>query len=171
MDLVEGASYVVEGLPPGAAFLLFRSLAERGMPALCLTRQYPVRMLRALGTNKIAVLWLAEAPGDDRRNPNALGALAREIEAFIEARRGRAVVLLDGVEYLVAHNGFLQVLRFIERLNEFVMRRKAILLMPVDPRALGRRETAQLERDSDVLLASDLLSEREEARVRRELGD
>jgi len=49
------------------------------------------------------------------------------------------------------NNGFLQTLMFVEHVNEFVMQRKAVVLIPVAPDALEEKELALLERNIEVL--------------------
>src|SRR6267143_1339196 len=62
-------------------------------------------------------------------------------QKILEDNNGEGVVLLDGLEYLIINNGFLQTLMFVEHVNEFVMQRRAILLLPVSP---DTREVSRL---------------------------
>jgi two-component system cell cycle response regulator len=80
----------------------------------------------------------------------ALGGLTKLVTKFME-EQPEGVVLLDGLEYLVTNNGFQQVLLFLEGINEFVMARNNILLVPVSPAALEVREMALLERSLQPL--------------------
>ena len=151
LELSRGVCYLVEEKKPDLAYRLLRDLTGDGLPGLVITRQYPdrVRRERALPTMKI--LWLSHTPGEDYHNPTAIGNLAKTISRFIEEHGGEAVVLLDGLEYLIVNNGFLQTLMFVEHVNEFVMQRKAVVLIPVAPGALEEKELALLERNLEVV--------------------
>ncbi|MEK6986537.1 MAG: DUF835 domain-containing protein, partial [Candidatus Thermoplasmatota archaeon] len=104
------------------------------------------------------ILGLSHAPGEDVHSPTDLAALSRVIERFVEENRGRGVILLDGIEYLVTQNGFRDTILFVEHLNEFVMERQAILLLPMNPDVLPDREFALLERNLKVLSGQPGLS-------------
>ncbi len=97
------------------------------------------------------MLWLSHTPGEDYHNPTAIGTLAKTVSRFIEESGGEAVILLDGLEYLIVNNGFLQTLMFVEHVNEFVMQRKAVVIVPVSPDALEEKELALLERNLEVV--------------------
>lgn len=96
------------------------------------------------------MLWLSHTPGKDHHNPTSIGTLATIISSFIE-RYDRCVVLIDGLEYLVINNGFQQVLRFAEHINEQVMQSKSSVLMPISPNAFSEKELALLERNMEVI--------------------
>lgn len=151
LDLARGVCYLVEEKKPDLAYRLFKQLLAEGLPGIVITRQYPdrVRRERDLATTKI--LWLSHTPGEDYHNPTAIGTLAKTVSRFIEDQGGEAVILLDGLEYLIVNNGFLQTLMFVEHVNEFVMQRKAIVVIPVAPGALEEKELALLERNLEVI--------------------
>ncbi len=151
LELARGACYLVEEKKPDLAYRLFKELTAEGLPGLVITRQYPDRVRRERGLPTAKVLWLSHTPGEDYHNPTAIGTLAKTISRFIEDHGGEAVVLLDGLEYLVVNNGFLQTLMFVEHVNEFVMQRKAVVLLPVAPEALEEKERALLERNLEVV--------------------
>src|SRR3989449_10849036 len=120
-------------------------------PGLCITRQYPDRVRRERGLTETRIIWLSHTPGEDFHNPTAIGTLAKVIQKFIEDNNGECAVLLDGLEYLIINNGFLQTLMFVEHVNEFVMQRHAIVIIPVSPDTLEEKELALLERNIEVV--------------------
>jgi len=151
LDMTRGVCYLVEEKRPDLAYRMFRQLLGEGLPGLVITRQYPDRVRREKGLPDAKVLWLSHTPGEDYHNPTAIGTLAKTVSRFIEDQKGEAVVLLDGLEYLIVNNGFLQTLMFVEHVNEFVMQRKAVVLIPVAPGALEEKELALLERNLEVV--------------------
>ena len=79
-----------------------------------------------------------------------MGTLATIISSFIE-RYEEAMVIIDGLEYLVINNGFQQALRFMEHVNEQVMQSKSTVLIPISPSAFSEKELALLERNVEVI--------------------
>src|SRR5881409_3844107 len=145
MELEKGVCYLVKEKKPELSFRLFEMLLAQKIPSLCITRQYPDRVRRERGLTDVRIIWLSHTPGEDYHNPTAIGTLAKVIQKFIEDNNGEGAVLLDGLEYLIINNGFLQTLMFVEHVNEFVMQRRAIILLPVSPDTLEEKELALLE--------------------------
>jgi len=156
IDISRGVCHLVKEKKPDFSFMLFGTLVKNGLPGLCVTRQYPDRVRRERNLVDIRIIWLSHTPGDDYHNPTALGILTKAICKFIEDSGGEAVVLIDGLEYLVVNNGFLQTLMFVEQINEFVMQRKAVVVLPVSPEALEEKELALLERNLEVVEAPQI---------------
>jgi two-component system cell cycle response regulator len=165
LELSRGVCHLVKEKKPDFSFYLFGTLVKTGLPALCVTRQYPDRVRREHSLRDIRVIWLSHTPGDDYHNPTALGVLTKAICKFIEESGGEAVVLIDGLEYIMVNNGFLQTLMFVEQVNEFVMQRKAIVILPVSPEALEEKELALLERNLEVVEAPSIKMDMETKQV------
>ena len=152
MVLEPGACYLIKERKAESSYRLFSRLTRK-TPGLVISRQFPDRVRRERGVVDSRVIWLSHTPGQDYHNPTALGSLAKLISGFIDENEGVATILLEGIEYLSVNNGFLQTLMFVEHVNEFVMQRKAIVLIPVSPDALEEKELALLERNVTVLKA------------------
>jgi len=167
LDLEKGVCYLVKEKKPELSYRLFEALVAQKIPGVCITRQYPERVRRERGLPEVRIIWLSHTPGEDFHNPTAIGTLAKVIQKFIEDNNGEGVVLLDGLEYLIINNGFLQTLMFVEHVNEFVMQRRAILLLPVSPDTLEEKELALLERNLKVLESPALRTDLEAREVSR----
>ncbi len=167
MELEKGACYLVKEKKPELSFRLFDLLLAQRTPSLCITRQYPERVRRERGLTDVRVMWLSHTPGEDFHNPTAIGTLAKVIQKFIEDNNGEGAVLLDGLEYLIINNGFLQTLMFVEHVNEFVMQRRAVIILPVSPETLEEKELALLERNVKVLESPALKTDLEAREVSR----
>jgi hypothetical protein len=146
----EGICYVVRERKPFLAYKLFENVISDGVQGLCVTRQYPEKIREAFDLGETRVLWLSHTPGENHHNPTSIGTLATIISSFIE-RYEKCVVLIDGLEYLVINNGFQQVLRFAEHINEQVMQSRSTVLMPISPSAFSEKELALLERNTEVI--------------------
>lgn len=149
-DISGGLCYLVKEKKPEISFRIFKMVIEDGTPGLCVTRLHPERAKKDYGIEDIRIIWLCHTPGEDYHDPTALGTLLKVISKFIKDQ-GDCIVLLDGFEYLMVNNGFLQSLLFVENLNEFVMQSRAIVLLPVCPDTLEEKELALLERDLQLI--------------------
>jgi hypothetical protein len=153
IDLIhpeEGLMYVVRERKPFLSYKLFENTLADNVPGLCVTRQFPDKVREAFELKDTRILWLSHTPGKDHHNPTSIGTLATIISSFIE-RYDRCVVLIDGLEYLVINNGFQQVLRFAEHINEQVMQSRSTVLIPISPNAFSEKELALLERNVEVI--------------------
>lgn len=135
---------------PFLAYKLFESTLGEGVPGLCVTRQFPDKIREIFDLKDTRILWLSHTPGKDHHNPTSIGTLATIISSFIE-RYKKCVVLIDGLEYLVINNGFQQVLRFVEHINEQVMQSRSTILVPISPSAFSEKELALIERNVQVI--------------------
>ncbi len=165
MDIEKGVCYLVKEKKPEVSYRLFEVLMEQKLPGLVVTRQYPERVRRERGLGDVRILWLSHTPGEDFHNPTAIGMLAKVLEKFIEDHSGEGVILLDGLEFLIINNGFLQTLMFVEHVNEFIMQHHGILLLPVSPETLEDKELALLERNVKVLESPALKTDLETREV------
>lgn len=148
----EGVCYIVRERKPFLSYKLFENALDEGAPGLCVTRQYPDKVKETFTLGDTRIMWLSHTPGKDHHNPTSVGTLATIISSFIE-RYEKCYVLIDGLEYLVINNGFHQVLRFLEHINEQVMQSASTVLVPISPTAFSEKELALLERNVEVIEA------------------
>ncbi len=146
VELEAGTCYLVKGKQTETSYRLFQEFVERGTPGLCVTRIYPEKVRSRYSLTSVPMWWISYSPGDQHYAPTAVGTLANVIEAFIDEHPTGCVVLLDGVECIMNNVGFDKDLLFIEHMNEYVMPRKAIVLVTVDPDCFNPSEFAGLER-------------------------
>jgi len=144
--------YVVRERKPFLSYKLFENSTADGAPGLCVTRQYPNKVRDSFDLGETRIIWLSHTPGKDHHNPTSIGTLATVISSFIE-RYEKCTVIIDGLEYLVINNGFQQVLRFVEHINEQVMQSRSTVLVPISPNAFSEKELALLERNVEVIEA------------------
>lgn len=149
--LEEGACCLVKGKVVEPSYRLVMHLSEEGVPCLCASRLYPDRIRSKYGIEKVTRWWISHSPGEGNFDPSAVGTLASAIQEFIDQHPNGCVVLLDGLEYITVNIGFTKSLFFVEHLNEYVMPRRATILMPVDPECFEPKEFARLERFTESL--------------------
>ena len=154
--LEEGTCYLVRGKQAETSYLLFQALVEQGTPGLCITRMHPDKVRSRYSLASVPVWWISYVPGVEHYAPNAVGILAKLLETFIDENSSGCVVLLDGVENIMTNIGFDKDLLFVEHMNEYVMSRKAIVLVTVDPECFKPSEFARLERSLESIEEPEL---------------
>jgi len=160
MRLRRGACYILEDDTSDTAYRLFSRIVPEMAAGFCVSRLHPAKVRTRLGPLDVRVGWLAEVPGNDHFSANAMASLAKAIQQFIQEHSSSAVVLIDGLEYVIVHNGFQPtLLAFVEHLNEYVMSTQAIVLIAFRPQTLEPRELALLERNLQVLAGKDVKSQ------------
>ncbi len=151
-EIKRGLTYLVIEQSPKHAFEIFQDFVTHGAHGLCITRKAPKLVMEEYGLERTPILWLSRvATQKNSIRPSPPEHVALAVEHFIRVGT-ESVVLLDGLEYLVAHNDYSSVLALLHDLNENVSLSDAILLVPVDPRALNEREFALLKREVEIII-------------------
>ena len=147
--LKEGSSYLFTEKGVTKAYDSFKKLLAEGRRGLVITRAHPNKVLQEHALD-CPVMWIAKstkaASGVLSLEPTRLMKIHGTISDFIKANVG-AVVLLDGLEYLITENGFSPVMKAIQLTNEEIAMNGAFLLVPVDPRTLETQQLGYLERE------------------------
>ena len=146
-DLEEGRAYLVKEKKPEKALAVFHQSVDSGWRPLYVTRQHPNHVVRRRGDTDIRVVWLSTTLGKDYIDPHNLNSLSNLIGNFLNDGP-RAVILLDGIEYLMINNDFARILHFLEYVNEQIALRRAALILSVDERAFEAKELAYIERNT-----------------------
>jgi len=135
---------------PKRALEHFRRAIDRGFRPLLVTRQHPNHVVRRHADRDIRIVWLSTTLGKDYVDPHNLNSLSNLIANFVNDGP-RAVILLDGIEYLTINNDFARILHFLEYVNEQIALRRAALILSVDDRAFNPKELAYIERNTTPL--------------------
>jgi hypothetical protein len=149
--LAPGNSYLFTDRGVPMAYDALKRLLAAGRRGLVITRTHPNRVQQQHGLD-CPVMWLAKnikaAPGGGVPNlePTRLMKIHSTISEFIKANPG-AVVLLDGLEYLITENGFSSVMKAVQLTNEEVAMSGALLIVPIDPRTMETQQLGFLERE------------------------
>ncbi len=150
-ELDRARTYAILERDGTRSFEVFRDMVTHGAQGLCISRRSPKTIMADYGLEKTPILWLSRVATEKNSvRPSPPEKVALAIEHFIDVGEN-AVVLLDGFEYLVAHNDFSSVLALLHDLNEIVALHEAILLIPVDPSAFQEREFALIRREVHIL--------------------
>jgi Protein of unknown function (DUF835) len=144
-----GSSYLYTDKGVARAYAAFKRLLAEGHRGLVITRSHPNRVQQIQGVD-CPIMWIAKASkpagGVISLEPTRLMKIHGTISDFIKTNAG-AVVLLDGLEYLVTENGFGAVMKAIQLTNEEVAMSGSFLIVPIDPRTFETTQLGLLERE------------------------
>ena len=146
-----GNVYLVEERRPKVSFELFDQQLSAGYSGLIVTRDLPKKLLSEHGIGDCRMVWLTNLVGEGRINPTAIGILMSQVRNFVEGARN-TVVVLDGLDYLITLNTYDRMLQFMHQLRDTVVTNDCILIVPLDPRTVGQRELALLERCMEPII-------------------
>jgi len=155
-NLIPGRTYVVEESPSDISFDAFVNIVSTSTNGskktfgLVVSRQHPDLIKQKYGLEATPIYWLATRTGDEVVSPTNLSILTHMLIKFVEENPS-GVMLLDGLEYLVSNNDFNKVLRVIDQVSDHISQSKAVLVIPVDPRAFTPKELALLERNVEKI--------------------
>ena len=103
------------------------------------------------GLERTPILWLCRVANQKNcLRPSPPENVAMAVEHFVGLSEN-SVVLMDGLEYLVAHNDFPSILALLHDLNENISMKNSIMLVPLDPMTLSPKEFAIIQRDLQVI--------------------
>ncbi len=144
-------AYLVREPKASRIFDLYRELVSAGARGLCITRIHPDDLRSKHGLSQSGFIWLSSTPGRKTKGmavaaPTDLVDVATAIAEFAGSG-GNAVVLLEGVEYMMGQNGFASFLRFLQKVNEKIVLNDSYLLISANPAAMKEQEYKLLARE------------------------
>ena len=154
-------AYKLTGLSSGDCFICesherffkaYVDLTKYGVSGLCIIRDDPKRIVTEYGINTEEVKLLSSKPIENFQTLPDLQAISLAISEILK-KNASCVVLLDGLEYLIARFGFESVYRLIQEKRFDFLENEALLLMPINLGTLGEREKALLASETKILLS------------------
>lgn len=145
-----GFIYLVKEKRPNVAFAMYNDAVADGAEGMLISREHPNRLREMHEFDAKSILWLTRRTGANHVDPTELSLVSLKITRFVEERE-KAVVLMEGAEYLITQNDFETVLRFVNHLHDFVLAHECSIVVVIDPRVLNIRELALLERSAKVV--------------------
>lgn len=83
-----------------------------------------------------------------------LSELAQELNKFLKEKN--ALVLLDGIEFLITRHGFNSVLKLIQYISEIVATNKSLVFIAIEPSTLDKKEFMLISREARVVNSSSV---------------
>lgn len=152
LELEPGKSYIIKERNSELSYRLFERNVKKKTPGILISRQHPSRLEKRF--NNTRFVWISQTPGKDYYEPTALNSLAKLVCQFVEEKE-KCFVLLDCFEFLTIHNEFEHAFKTLELMNEFVMQRAAVFIVPINPEAMEPKQVSLLEKGMEVIESSD----------------
>ena len=155
-ELEAGCSYLIDEQIPDSVFKVATHLATIGHPIMVMSRSPPQRISDDFGLPISVCRWLSgrEVEGVRTVNPG-LEEIRRECDEFLWGS-SRAVIILDGVEYLSGIHGFSRMIGMLRNLFDGIQTSNNMVLIPADFDVWDQRERSLLLRECDLISASTI---------------
>jgi hypothetical protein len=156
LKVVAGATYIIKDKRLDQPMTLMKAQLKKGASGLCIVRTPPDHLHEKYGLD-CRMVWLTKMEGvrngggsanHEYVSPTDTPAITTLIKSFLSENK-KAIVLLEGLEYLINQNDFKTVLKFLSGTKDQVFLAKGILLVPFDPVVLDPKDLKALERESD----------------------
>jgi hypothetical protein len=153
-----GASYIVKTKDTKKGFEAYEKIRERqSSPGMVISRTFPDKIRQKYGMDKDTFLWLSREKTEGSIDPSDLEKLEYFVQEFVSENE-KAVVLLDGIEYIALQNTFESTLKFLQSLNDRIILSRATLIIPLNPAVLDKKQLSLLERELEILQVDYRLS-------------
>ncbi len=138
----KGVIYMMDKSKGDHCMEIFTDQVMHNIQGLCVSRQNPQAIRDRFGLEKTPLLWLNGGDavyGETAIKPGNLSSLTATVSDFV-AKTGDGVVMLDGMEYLMARNGFDSMLKFVQYLNDRIMGSNSRAFFCIDTGALDDKQ-------------------------------
>jgi hypothetical protein len=155
-ELEAGCSYLIDEQIPDSVFKVATHLATIGHPVMVMSRSTPQRISDDFGLPISVCRWLSEREVEGVRTINpGLEEIRRECDEFLWGS-SRAVIILDGVEYLSGIHGFSRMIGMLRNLFDGIQTSNNMVLIPADFDVWDQRERSLLLRECDLISAGTI---------------
>jgi len=150
-ELTPGQVLLLDARDNHNSFRLAAELALLGRPVLVLSRLPKERLVVEFGLPSNSCWWLTERPGGiDQACGARLEDITRTITDFLCGNL-RAIVVLDGLEFLASVHGVERTFGFLRRLADTFHDSDDALMLPVDLLAWEEKERHLLTREAETV--------------------
>jgi PAS domain S-box-containing protein len=137
-----GNVYLVKERKPEKAVDVFLDMVSCGYKGAVISRDHLEEVKKS--SFDVKFLWLAEREYSNAIYP-APRAILRAMEELLAMNK---TILLDRLDYLIARQGFKNVLRLVQELRELFYVERGVLIISLDPGTLHGRELRLLEKET-----------------------
>jgi hypothetical protein len=134
-------SLLVEGYPR-SGFKVFLSLSKVNQNSICITRLHPDYVAEKFNVKPRKCYWLSGCKGKDIISPKSLGQIVKMVKT--DAKAGKPVVFLDGLEYLLLWNEMNKVIAALEEIQKALSENDGTMVICFDPLTLEQNDLKKL---------------------------
>tara|TARA_Y100000310_G_scaffold133889_1_gene132863 strand:+ start:1784 stop:3355 length:1572 start_codon:yes stop_codon:yes gene_type:complete len=142
----DGISYLIKDSSSEEAYDILIEKINKEYTPLLLTRQNPKIAEQKYGILKKNLVWLSEEKETGTTSSSNLNDIQKKVLDFID-KNHKSIILLDRSDYITNKYGFDNFLRFLININDKVMAKEAIFLLPVDPEIFNNKQLSLLEKE------------------------
>lgn len=147
-----GTLYIVNEAKPKTSFEMFCDMVFHNHYGLCISRMHPGDIKRKYKLLTTPTLWLTTKERCTLCiNPVEIGRMCNIIENFYNSV-SHGIVLIDGIEYIILHNNFQNVLKILQRIRDYAVASNGIIIIPLEISSLTPKEVTYLEREAEVFV-------------------
>jgi len=152
VELRQGYAYIIKCERSDKAYMYLKDYMNKVRAnVICVTRDYPEKVKQKYELADVPIIWLSNVGKENAVRPKDMEKLSLMLEQFISKNKD-AVILLDGIEYLITNNNFITVLRFIQSLKDQIAINSAMLLIPINPSTMEPSQFNLIEREVDEVI-------------------
>ena len=146
--LAGGHIFIVDEPEPKESYRIFSAFTLTGSTGLIVSRMAPAEVQQKYRTGPATMIWLTfnKVPGHDCVEPTGAGLIYKKISEFIKAN-DKAIVMIDGLEYMISQTTFGGAQKFLQAVHDEVMLSSAIVLVPLDSEVLDQKQMHFLSRE------------------------
>jgi hypothetical protein len=134
----------------GDGFRIFKDVLRDGTSGFVITRTLPNKIEKKYNLSEVPIIWLSRSKKKNTITPTNLGNIVDEIKEFI-TKNQNAIVMFDGLEYLIVHNDFDRVLKFLHSLRDEIAVQNARLIISLNPGTMTEDKVALLGKELKLL--------------------
>ena len=146
ISLQSGSSYLVEEEKIYRSISHLKELLRRGYKGIVITRSNP-RRFKSVYDVSADIYWLT----DHKTELPSISPILENINYFLERYiKGKTVILIDGVDFLISKNSPEAVIQFIRHLVDVISENKSILIVSLNPKTIEERYLKIMERELEL---------------------
>jgi two-component system chemotaxis response regulator CheY len=152
-----GHIFLVDEAEPKESYRIFSAFTLTGSPGMIISRTSPKEVQERYKTGPTAMIWLTfnKVQGFDCIEPTGGGLIYKRISEYVKAH-DKAIILIDGLEYMISQTTFGGAQKFLQAIHDEVMLSSAIVIVPLDSAVLDQKQIHFLSRELMVVKPKEL---------------
>ncbi|MBU7032911.1 MAG: DUF835 domain-containing protein [Theionarchaea archaeon] len=144
-----GDCYLVESAQSDQAYEIFVDAVTHGLQGFSLSRIHPKKIKQTYGLEKTPLFWLSTTKTDYSVHPMDIAKSNFYIHEFAK-KATNSIILIDGIEYMILHNDFLNVLKALNTLKDYITLYNSRLIIPINPGTFTEKELQLLRKEFSI---------------------
>jgi hypothetical protein len=146
----EGYNYLIISEKPDPVYDILGTFINRRVPALVLSSTPKEKLMKKHNLGVAEVYWITTmGSGEYVVDPKRVDfEIMRAISKFMRDSAG-GILVIDGIEYLIAENGFEAVSTFLKKVNDMASVNNVTVFVPVNPSGIEGEKLSAIRREFD----------------------